>query len=104
MTAAFIHENGEILQIVFNHTQHYLPKVFASHVDGRFNTSATLYLFCRCPKSDGDESRAPTMCLVCGMMLCSQSYCCQTELETLTVGAATAHAHTCGAGTGMFLR
>jgi E3 ubiquitin-protein ligase UBR2 len=57
-----------------------------------------------CPKSDGDESRAPTMCLVCGGMLCSQSYCCQTELDGMTVGAATAHAHTCGAGTGMFLR
>ena len=46
------------------------------------------------------------MCLVCGMMLCSQSYCCQTEMEDsgVTVGAATAHAHVCGAGTGVFLR
>jgi len=57
-----------------------------------------------CPKSDGDDSRAPTMCLVCGEMLCSQSYCCQTELKGTTVGAATAHAYFCGAGTGMFLR
>ncbi len=61
------------------------------------------FLF-RCPKSDGDDSRAPTMCLVCGDMLCSQSYCCQTELDGSPVGAATAHAHTCGAGTGVFLR
>ena len=44
------------------------------------------------------------MCLVCGEMVCSQSYCCQTELEGVTSGAATAHARTCGAGTGMFLR
>ncbi|XP_050407008.2 E3 ubiquitin-protein ligase UBR2 isoform X1 [Patella vulgata] len=59
-----------------------------------------------CPKSDGDDSRAPTMCLVCGMMLCSQSYCCRTDLpgSTTPVGAATAHAHYCGAGVGIFLR
>ncbi|KAJ8313258.1 hypothetical protein KUTeg_009175 [Tegillarca granosa] len=57
-----------------------------------------------CPKSDGDESRAPTMCLVCGKMLCSQSYCCQTEIEGVTVGAATEHIYKCGAGTGIFLR
>ena len=60
--------------------------------------------FFSCPKSDGDDSRAPTMCLVCGKMLCSQSYCCQTELNGQSVGAATAHAHFCGAGTGVFLR
>ncbi|XP_064603615.1 E3 ubiquitin-protein ligase UBR2-like isoform X2 [Liolophura sinensis] len=57
-----------------------------------------------CPKSEGDDSRAPTMCLVCGQMLCSQSYCCQTELHGSTVGAATAHTHSCGLGTGIFLR
>ena len=45
------------------------------------------------------------MCLVCGAMLCSQSYCCQTELAGVgAVGAATAHANTHGAGTGVFLR
>lgn len=60
--------------------------------------------FCRCPRSDGDDCRAPTMCLICGKMLCSQSYCCQTELQGKTVGSATAHAHHCGAGTGIFLR
>ncbi|XP_060594831.1 E3 ubiquitin-protein ligase UBR2-like isoform X1 [Ruditapes philippinarum] len=57
-----------------------------------------------CPKSVGDDSRAPTMCLVCGKMLCSQSYCCQTEFEGVTVGAATEHAYRCGAGAGIFLR
>ncbi|XP_053394416.1 E3 ubiquitin-protein ligase UBR2-like isoform X2 [Mercenaria mercenaria] len=57
-----------------------------------------------CPKSDGDDSRAPTMCLVCGQMLCSQSYCCQTEFEGVTVGAATEHAYKCGSGAGIFLR
>ncbi|XP_005107156.1 E3 ubiquitin-protein ligase UBR2 isoform X1 [Aplysia californica] len=57
-----------------------------------------------CPKSDGDDSRAPTRCLVCGRMLCSQSYCCQSELEGSQVGAATEHAYHCGANSGIFLR
>uniref|UniRef100_A0A8C8IB47 E3 ubiquitin-protein ligase n=1 Tax=Oncorhynchus tshawytscha TaxID=74940 RepID=A0A8C8IB47_ONCTS len=57
-----------------------------------------------CPKSGGDKSRAPTLCLVCGSMLCSQSYCCQTELEGEDVGACTAHTFACGAGVGIFLR
>uniref|UniRef100_A0A8C7SNJ1 E3 ubiquitin-protein ligase n=1 Tax=Oncorhynchus mykiss TaxID=8022 RepID=A0A8C7SNJ1_ONCMY len=58
----------------------------------------------RCPKSGGDKSRAPTLCLVCGSMLCSQSYCCQTELDGEDVGACTAHTFACGAGVGIFLR
>uniref|UniRef100_UPI003AACA498 E3 ubiquitin-protein ligase UBR2-like n=1 Tax=Centroberyx gerrardi TaxID=166262 RepID=UPI003AACA498 len=57
-----------------------------------------------CPRSGGDKSRAPTLCLVCGSMLCSQSYCCQTEVEGEDVGACTAHSFTCGAGLGLFLR
>nr|XP_020477956.1 E3 ubiquitin-protein ligase UBR2 isoform X1 [Monopterus albus] len=57
-----------------------------------------------CPRSGGDKSRAPTLCLVCGSMLCSQSYCCQTEVEGEDVGACTAHTFTCGAGLGLFLR
>lgn len=38
-----------------------------------------------CPNSDHEDSRNPTMCLVCGAMLCSQSYCCQTEVKRVTV-------------------
>ncbi|XP_075902159.1 E3 ubiquitin-protein ligase UBR2 isoform X1 [Nelusetta ayraudi] len=57
-----------------------------------------------CPRSGGDKSRAPTLCLVCGSLLCSQSYCCQTEVEGEDVGACTAHTFTCGAGLGLFLR
>ncbi|XP_027131316.1 E3 ubiquitin-protein ligase UBR2 [Larimichthys crocea] len=57
-----------------------------------------------CPRSGGDKSRAPTLCLVCGSMLCSQSYCCQTEVDGEDVGACTAHTFTCGAGLGLFLR
>ena len=35
---------------------------------------------------------------MCGTVVCSQSYCCQTELDKQTVGACTAHSHQCGAG------
>lgn len=63
-----------------------------------------LRYLCRCPRSGGDKSRAPTLCLVCGCMLCSQSYCCQTEVDGEDVGACTAHTFTCGAGVGLFLR
>jgi len=58
-----------------------------------------------CPRTVGPDARnTPSMCLVCGEILCSQSYCCQTELSGLSVGACTAHAHYCGVGTGIFLR
>ncbi|XP_048585826.1 E3 ubiquitin-protein ligase UBR2 isoform X2 [Nematostella vectensis] len=57
-----------------------------------------------CPNSEGDESRAPALCLICGEMLCSQSYCCQTEVRGGKVGACAAHAQKCGAGVGVFLR
>jgi E3 ubiquitin-protein ligase UBR2 len=57
-----------------------------------------------CPNSDKEDSRNPTMCLICGDMLCSQSYCCQIELNKVMVGACTYHASHCGAGVGVFLR
>ncbi|XP_014250464.1 E3 ubiquitin-protein ligase UBR2 [Cimex lectularius] len=63
----------------------------------------TVSLF-TCPNSDREDSRNPTMCLVCGEVLCSQTYCCQTELDKVLVGACTYHAHACGAGAGIFLR
>ncbi|KAM9777231.1 E3 ubiquitin-protein ligase UBR1 [Neosynchiropus ocellatus] len=58
----------------------------------------------QCPKSSDDERKHPTLCLFCGAMLCSQSSCCQSQLDGEDVGACTAHAATCGAGVGMFLR
>lgn len=58
-----------------------------------------------CPNNDRDESsRNPTMCLTCGVTLCSMTYCCQYDIEGVTVGACTNHAHECGAGVGIFLR
>lgn len=63
-----------------------------------------------CPSSEGevnilgDEVRSPTMCLVCGAVLCSQSYCCQTMWGNQRVGACVAHAAKCSAGVGVFLK
>lgn len=68
-----------------------------------------------CPNNEKDESRNPTMCLVCGEILCSQTYCCQKDIvvhdttgkdkqDTIQVGACTYHMHSCGAGIGIFLR
>lgn len=34
-----------------------------------------------CPNSEREDSKFPTMCLVCGQVLCSQSYCCQIEIR-----------------------
>uniref|UniRef100_A0A8B9N554 E3 ubiquitin-protein ligase n=1 Tax=Accipiter nisus TaxID=211598 RepID=A0A8B9N554_9AVES len=84
-----------------------VQKYFCIFLPSRVNTYNGFYFFLlnkRCPKSGGDKSRAPTLCLVCGTMLCSQSYCCQTELEGEDVGACTAHTYTCGSGVGIFLR
>uniref|UniRef100_A0A3P8XWC1 E3 ubiquitin-protein ligase n=1 Tax=Esox lucius TaxID=8010 RepID=A0A3P8XWC1_ESOLU len=58
----------------------------------------------QCPNSMDDERKHPTLCLFCGTILCSQSTCCQSQLDGEDVGACTAHAATCGAGVGMFLR
>ncbi|KAH6923705.1 hypothetical protein HPB50_005175 [Hyalomma asiaticum] len=58
----------------------------------------------RCPNSDGDDSRSPTLCLICGRILCSQSYCCQVEVGGDRLGACNLHVTVCGAGTGLFLR
>lgn len=73
-----------------------LPEDYSSLINQASNFS--------CPKSGGDKSRAPTLCLVCGTLLCSQSYCCQAELEGEDVGACTAHTYSCGSGAGIFLR
>ncbi|XP_037086448.1 E3 ubiquitin-protein ligase UBR2-like [Pollicipes pollicipes] len=57
-----------------------------------------------CPSSDG-ESRVPAMCLVCGELLCSQSYCCQVQVDPIgQIGACNAHLMRCGAGSGVMLR
>jgi len=50
----------------------------------------------------GLDSRNPTICLVCGTVLCAQSTCCQVERGGASLGACTAHYINCEHG--MFLR
>lgn len=57
-----------------------------------------------CPNNNRDDTRYPTICLACGKILCSMTYCCQQKWEDQDVGACTYHALTCGAGVGLFLR
>ncbi|XP_034051112.1 E3 ubiquitin-protein ligase UBR1 isoform X2 [Thalassophryne amazonica] len=57
-----------------------------------------------CQRGFGDEKKHPTLCMICGAMLCSQTTCCSLRIDGEEVGACTAHAATCGAGVGMFLR
>ncbi|KAH8300991.1 hypothetical protein KR044_008170 [Drosophila immigrans] len=57
-----------------------------------------------CPNNEREEMKTPTMCLICGTILCGHSYCCQPELGKMNVGACTHHAHDCGAEVGIFLR
>ena len=56
-----------------------------------------------CPNFSSDPStRVPTMCLICGEVMCSQSYCCQTSISGWKelVGACTGHTEICGGGIG----
>lgn len=57
-----------------------------------------------CRNNEREDSRNPTMCLVCGEVLCSQTYCCQRELNKMPVGACNFHTEVCGAGAGIYLR
>ena len=53
--------------------------------------------------SDNSET-ATILCLICGEMLCSQSFCCQEDIGNKRVGSCTAHAYKCGSSVGVFLR
>ncbi|KAI6219878.1 E3 ubiquitin-protein ligase [Aphelenchoides besseyi] len=60
----------------------------------------------RCPemKIVGMNGPMTTMCLVCGEMICSQSYCCQRMFNHENVGACSYHMYHCGGNSGVFLR
>ena len=57
-----------------------------------------------CPSSDSYDSRCPTLCLVCGAMLCSNSFSCQKDVDGENYGACSYHTIECGAGVGIYLR
>ncbi|VDN02419.1 unnamed protein product [Thelazia callipaeda] len=61
----------------------------------------------RCPSvSINDRSASsPSLCLICGLLLCSQSYCCQRTINGVTIGACSRHVTSCtGPSGGIFLR
>lgn len=58
----------------------------------------------RCPLFSGEDNRVPAKCLVCGKWFCSEGWCCKKTVENQNLGSCTAHAATCGAGVGIFLR
>jgi hypothetical protein len=62
------------------------------------------YIFCICPVFSGGETRVPAKCLICGKWLCCEAWCCKETVGDQSVGSCTAHALTCGAGIGIFLR
>lgn len=50
------------------------------------------------------EVKNPALCLVCGVMVCSQSACCETVINGDKCGGCVSHARQCSADSGMFLR
>ncbi|KAF1770368.1 hypothetical protein GCK72_002186 [Caenorhabditis remanei] len=60
----------------------------------------------KCPTIPIEESTSnvPTLCLVCGTILCSQAYCCQKIINKQSYGACRYHMSQCSGSVGMFLR
>ncbi|CAB3407459.1 unnamed protein product [Caenorhabditis bovis] len=60
----------------------------------------------RCPSIPMEEStvNVPTICLVCGTILCSQAYCCQKIINKQSYGACRYHMSQCSGPVGIFLR
>ncbi len=58
-----------------------------------------------CPTTN-NVMRYPAMCLLCGEVICSGSYCCQIDdpENGQTKGACMQHAEKCSGSCGMFLR
>jgi E3 ubiquitin-protein ligase UBR2 len=58
----------------------------------------------KCPNSVSKESKSPALCLACGTIVCSQSPCCELQLDRVKAGGCTVHARRCGGDNGIFLR
>ncbi|XP_055680876.1 E3 ubiquitin-protein ligase UBR1 [Lutzomyia longipalpis] len=107
MTRASLHPTIEAMrkgEMEKKSTPTYLPvKELVALPEDYSDLINSVSLF-TCPNNSRDDTRNPTMCLVCGEVLCSQTYCCQSEINRMTVGACTYHAHVCGAGIVPLLR
>uniref|UniRef100_A0A1I8B9X3 E3 ubiquitin-protein ligase n=1 Tax=Meloidogyne hapla TaxID=6305 RepID=A0A1I8B9X3_MELHA len=58
----------------------------------------------KCPVIGELTTMVPTLCLCCGAILCSHSYCCETEVVGKKFGACAYHLSQCHGSTGIFLR
>ncbi|VDK88807.1 unnamed protein product [Onchocerca ochengi] len=88
-----------VRQPVLENTFIQLPEDFSELINYAANF--------RCPSIPIDDrsSSAPTLCLLCGSLLCSQSYCCQRTVNGITLGACSYHLKSCtGSSGGVFLR
>ena len=56
-----------------------------------------------CPRIQFGKIQTTAMCLVCGEMLCFQSYCCQETIGDSNFGPCNVHAHRCSGDLGIFL-
>ncbi|KAF7638113.1 E3 ubiquitin-protein ligase [Meloidogyne graminicola] len=73
-----------------------LPENFAELI----NMSANF----KCPIIGEITPMVPTLCLCCGEILCSHSFCCETEIAGRKFGACAYHLTQCHGSTGIFLR
>lgn len=72
----------------------------------RYSTLINRVASFKCPTIPIEESSSnvPTLCLVCGSILCSQAYCCQKIVNKQSYGACRYHMSQCSGSVGMFLR
>ena len=56
-----------------------------------------------CPKVEYSRVVECALCLVCGMFVCYQSYCCQGTINNKQYGPCNVHALECSSGLGVFL-
>ncbi|XP_059617918.1 E3 ubiquitin-protein ligase UBR1 [Phlebotomus argentipes] len=107
MTVAATHPTIEAMrrgEMEKSFTDVYLPVRELKQLPEDYSDLINSVSLFTCPNNSRDDTRNPTMCLICGEVLCSHTYCCQSEINRLTVGACTSHAHSCGAGIVPLLR
>lgn len=86
--------------VKFNETKHEakLIPLPESYID--LIVKASQYT---CPRIQFGKIQTTAMCLVCGEMVCFQSYCCQETIGEINFGPCNVHAHRCCGDLGIFL-
>lgn len=73
--------SNELMPVKFIRQPHSVNKLIDLPYD--YSELVDKVKYFSCPSIKNEDSRTPTLCLVCGVMLCSQSYCCQRDLNDL---------------------